>query len=498
MRVFVAGICHETSTSSPIPTTRESFESFVAHRPKDGVPDERCMELAGYGGFVLAALADGHEVIASSFLWAQPSAPCVRGDYETLREEILGHLKRSRDIGMVLLFLHGAQVAQGIDDCEGDLLSRVRAIVGPQVFVGALLDLHANVTELMVREASALVACRLYPHTDFDERAVELYRIGVAAAGKLVKPAMHFERVPMLGLFYTTEPRMAEANRVARELECRPGILSVSLVHGFPWADIPEMGPGVLVVSDGGRSTVANEARAVAAQFFAARTETRALRRSIDDILDEIERAGPDALGRPYVIADCCDNAGGGAGSDSTFILEAILSRGLKSYAMGLMWDPMATRFAADGGVGAKLNLRVGGKTGPYAGRPVDVCAEVLAVGRDMKQLGIGLEQPTGVNVALGIEGNVLVINDTRGQVFSPSCFTDLGVDLGAQRAVVVKSTQHFRAQFEPLARGIFYCETPGSLRLDIDPSTYRHLRRPVWPVDEVAYEPVKGTRAEP
>lgn len=490
MRVFLAGLCHETSTFSPIPTTRESFESFVAHRPKEGKPDERCMELAGYGAFARAALADGHEVIASSFLWAQPSAPCVRSDYETLRDEILGHLERSPDIGMVLLFLHGAQVAQGIDDCEGDFLARVRTIVGPRVFVGALLDLHANVTEQMVREASALVACRLYPHTDFDERAVELYRLGVAAVRNKLRPAMHFERIPMIGMFYTTEPQMAEANRAARELESRPGILSVSLIHGFLWADIPEMGSGVLVVSDGARSSVVEEARAVAGLFFAARTETRALRRTIDEILDEIERAGPDDAHRPYIIADCCDNAGGGAGSDSTFILEAILSRGLRNYALGLLWDPIATQFASNAGVGAKLNLRVGGKTGPYAGQPIDVQAEVLAAGRDMKQLGIGLEQPTGLNVALGIEGNLLVINDVRGQVFSPSCFTDLGIDLSAQRAVVVKSTQHFRDQFAPLARGIYYCETPGSLRLDIDPSAYRHLRRPLWPLDEVAYEP--------
>jgi microcystin degradation protein MlrC len=488
MNIFIAGLCHETSSFSPIPTNRQSFEDFTYHRPVDNKLDEAGLALNGYGAFAREAMRQGHTIIASSYSWAQPSGPCGSAGYVSLRDEILNDLASAKDVSVVLLFLHGAQMAQGVDDCEGDLLARARAIVGPDVFIGALLDLHANVTDQMVRSASVLCACRFYPHTDFDDRAVELYRLGIAAARGEIAPLSHFQRIPMIGMFYTTEPLVAKANAAALELQQRPGVLSVSLIHGFMWADIDEMGAGVLAVTDGPRPTVEAETLGVARQFFEGRGETRALRKTIDQVLTTIESAAPDPKGRPFVIADACDNAGGGAGSDSTFLLEAILERKLTGYAIALVWDPLAAQLAAAAGVGTTFRLRLGGKTGPHAGRPLDVEATVLSIGRDLSQFGIGYRAPTGLNVALGIAGNVVIVNDVRGQVFSPTCFTDMGVSPSNQRALIVKSSQHFREQFEPIAREVLYCETPGSLALDIDPAGYLKLRRPVWPLDDVEF----------
>lgn len=485
MRVFIAGLAHETSAFSPVPTDARSFEDFIAYRPVGNRIDAAGLALNGYGDFAREAAARGDELIASSYFWAQPSAPCARADYEALRDEILRDLRCAGKVDMVLLFLHGAQMADGYTDCEGDLLARIRDLVGPKTFVGTLLDLHANVTPKMLEAASALVACRFYPHTDFDERAIELYHIGVRCASGVVAPRMHFERIPMVGMFYTTEPQMTAANAMALALENRAGIVAVSLIHGFVWADMAEMGAGVLVVTDGDHPTIAVEARSVARAFFDARNETRSMRIGVESALDRVEAAGS---GRPIVIADACDNAGGGAGSDSTFILEAILARGLVGYALALLWDPIAVRFAQAAGEGASFRLRLGGKTGPEAGRPLDVTARVLAIRSGLVQCGIGFTAPAGTAMALEIAGNIVIVNDVRGQVFSPTCFTDLGIDPAAQRALVVKSTQHFREQFEPLAREILYCETPGSLALDLDPTKYRNLPRPIWPVDDVEY----------
>ncbi len=148
---------------------------------------------------------------------------------------------------------------------------------------------------------------------------------------------------------------------------------------------------------------------------------------SIGDILDEIQSLPPSD--KPFVIADAADNAGGGAGADSTFILDAILKRGIRGAALALFWDPLVAGFAADAGVGAQLNVRLGGKTGPAAGDPVDVSAIVRAVSRDGRQSGIGLEQSLGLAAVLEIEGNLAVVNSRRQQVFSPACFTELGID---------------------------------------------------------------------
>lgn len=485
MNIFLAGFAHETSAFSPIPTDGRSFEEFIAYRPPANRIDDEGLALNGYGDFARAAMEAGDSVFASSYFWAQPSGPCGRRDYEALRDEVLADLARAGTVDMVLLFLHGAQMAEGYSDCEGDLLARIRAVVGPEVFVGALLDLHANVTETMLTAANALLACREYPHTDFGERAVELFRLGRRCREQDLAPRCSFERLPMLGMFYTTEPQMTAANAAGRSLEAQPGVLGVSLIHGFLWADMAEMGAGVLTVTDGERPNLAPAIRAVARQFFDARGETRAMRIDVATALDRVEAAGP---GAPFVIADACDNPGGGAGSDSTFILEAILARGLTGYALALLWDPMALRFAEAAGEGARLRLRLGGKTGPEAGRPLDVTARVLAVRSGLVQSGIGFTAPAGTAAALEIAGNIVIVNDVRGQVFSPTCFTDLGIDPAAQRALVVKSTQHFRAQFESLARTILYCETPGALALDLDPTRYANLRRPVWPLDDVGY----------
>jgi microcystin degradation protein MlrC len=304
---------------------------------------------------------------------------------------------------------------------------------------------------------------------------------------------MRLQRLPMVGLFYTTEPMMAAANAAALDLEQRDGVLSVSLIHGFMWADMPEMGAGVLVIVDGNciddlEFDLSAEVGKVAAAFFGARGETRALRQSVGAILDRIETAVPDPANRPFVVADTDDNAGGGAGSDSTFILEAVLARGLRGYALALLWDPIVVEFATIAGVGTTFKLRLGGKTGPQAGRPLDVVATVLAIRCNLTQFGIGFSAPMGTVAALEIAGNIVIVNDVRGQVFSPTCFTDLGVELSRQRAIIVKSTQHFHDQFEPLAREILYCETAGSLSLVVDPASYRHLRRPIWPVDDVVF----------
>ncbi len=268
MRVFVAGLVHEASEFSPVPTSRRSFKMFEYHRPESGIPDDTARKLNGYGTFIRLAEEDGHEVYASTYTFAQPSAPCSRSGYESLRNEILEDLLNNEPFDLVFLFLHESQMADGYDDCEGDLLSRVRDIVGPETFVGGELDLHTNMTETMIESATVLIACKEYPHIDFDERAVELYDIGTRYAKGEINPQMNFERLPMLGMYYTTEPAMKAANASVRTLENEPGILSASLIHGFPWANVPHLSAGMLVVRDGEKQQHKNQIKEVQRLFF--------------------------------------------------------------------------------------------------------------------------------------------------------------------------------------------------------------------------------------
>lgn len=488
MRVFVAGLMTETNSFSAIPTSRRSFDNSVFYRPKQLTPDPepQAYELLGYGAFLRKARAKGYAAYTSLHAFAEPAAPSRREDYEDLRDEILADLRKAMPVDMVLLFLHGAQMAQGYDDCEGDIIGRARQIVGDDAFIGIELDLHGNTSQAMIAGANALVACRHYPHTDFDQRAEHLFDIGERFVRGDIRVANYFYRVPQLGMFYTTLPKMAALNAEADAVEQLDSVYAVSIMHGFPWADQPDTGAGVIIVAEPGRADVHALARKLGHSFFAAREETRRLRRSIDDVLDEIQAS---SLPGPYVIADTADNAGGGAGSDSTFILKRLIEREVRDAALGMIWDPIAVDFAHDAGIGSTIRLRLGGKTGPFAGDPLDVEATVLALASDILQTDPagGVRVPIGRAALLKIGDIVVVVNTLRQQIYDPECFTGLGVELASMRVVVVKSSQHFYEQFAPLSRRVFYCDTPGSLTLNFDERFYRRLRRPLWPLDEQA-----------
>jgi microcystin degradation protein MlrC len=486
MNIFVAGFMMETNSFSAIPCTRRAFEeNSLYYRPARISPEPEAAAYDQFGFRVLLSKARerGYGAYTSLHAYAEPAAPCKQEDYEALRDSILDDLRQALPVDMVFLFLHGAQMAQGYDDCEGDIIERVRRIVGPGVFIGVELDLHGNVSTKMAETADALVACLEYPHTDFDARAEQLFEIGDRFIRGEIRTRVHLHRVPMIGLFYTTLPGMAAVNQAALAIERRDGVHSVSLMHGFPWADQPNTGACVIVVADPDCTDVPDMARDLGRKFFAMREETSSLRRPIDEILDEI--AVSDAEG-PYVIADVADNAGGGAGADSTFILRRLIERQSGPAALGMIWDPVAVDFAFDAGIGNRLAMRIGGKTGPFAGQPVDADVTIVALASNLRQ-----DDPAGdLSFALGrtallrIGEIFVVVNSIRQQVFDPACFTALGVDLAAMRTVVVKSTQHFYEFFAPIASKVFYCETPGSLTLDFDLKKYRRLQRPLWPFD--------------
>jgi microcystin degradation protein MlrC len=272
--------------------------------------------------------------------------------------------------------------------------------------------------------------------------------------------------------------------------EGRHGILSLSLMHGFPWADTPYAGAAALVVTDGSDLAAAEAALDWAGRrFFDIATASPTRRLGVEAALDEaFERAG--AAG-PIVVADGADNPGGGAACDSTFLLRALIARQARNAALGMIWDPQACAIAADAGVGARLMLRIGGKVGPMSGAPVDVEAEVLAVRDDAFQRGLGgeLTERLGLAAAVRAGGIDIVLNSIRQQVFSTECFTELGVDLAEKAVVVVKSIQHFRASFDRIAAGTISCAAPGTLDVNLEDLPYRRLSRPIWPLDPLGGE---------
>jgi microcystin degradation protein MlrC len=274
-------------------------------------------------------------------------------------------------------------------------------------------------------------------------------------------------------------------------LEGRDGILSVSFGHGFPWGDVAEVGAKVVVVADGDEAKARALAATLAAEIFAIRAETSARHDTIDEGIDHA-LCGPVDGGRrkPLVLADVADNAGGGAPSDNTAILRRLVDRGVREVAIGCFWDPVSVAICMEAGIGAAFDLRIGGKAGLASGDPVDLRIVVRGLARNHTQAGLsGGRAELGNAAWVEADGIHVVLGTIRQQAFSPDLFTGLGLDLDSLALVVVKSTQHFHALFEPIAREIRYVAAPGAIAPDYASIPYTKRVEPYWPRVENPWE---------
>lgn len=478
LRVFVAGLAHETNSFSPLPTSLRNFEEDICYRPPSLEGREAALGFAGYGDAIAIAREKGDEVVEGPCFWSQPSGPVSAPVYAELSGAIIDQLRQAGAFDMIILNLHGAMMAEGTDDPEGDLLARVREVVGPDVPVGAILDLHGNVSPQMVGSGAILVGVKEYPHTDYRARAGDVHAI----LSDMVRLGSRFSTVlrtiPTHSWQGTTEEPMCGLVRFLVEAEGRDGVRSVTLMHGFPWSDWEQAGASVLIVSEDADPAVVEQlADDIAGRFMSIVGGAPVARLGVAEVLDEALASSKGA--GPVVISDGSDNPGGGAAGDSSFLLRELIDRGCDNVALGMIWDPQAARVAADAGVGARLRLRIGGKVGPLSGDPIDVDVEVLSVSASVRQRFFS-ETPNcalGLAVGLRIGGIDIVVNSIRQQVFSPECFTELGIDVAAKSIVVVKSSQHFRAGFDVLACRTLYCDAPGSLSVDLAQMPYARLR---------------------
>ncbi len=479
MKLFIAGIATETNTFVPFPTGEAGFAATLA-LGRDSTRAPAHLGSAPLHEWRRLAEADRHEIVESLCAAAQPSGITVCAVYERIRDMILADLAAALPVDVVLLMLHGAMVADGYDDCEGDVLSRVRALVGPQAAVGAELDLHCHTTRAMFDAATCLVAYKEYPHTDVAPRAGELYRICIAAAAGKVRPVTGIYDCRMINMWRTpVEPMRSFVARM-QALEGNDGVLSVSFGHGFPWGDVPDVGAKVWVVTDGDRTKGERLAAELGREIWAMRDRTPIAALAADAAIDRA-LAAPRG---PVVIADMGDNPGGGSPGDNTTVLARLIERDVSDAALGYLWDPLAVEICRSAGVGARLDLRVGGKAGRVSGTPLDLDAKVTAVADNLHQTGLGgsvarLGAAAAIRIAPGID---IVLVSERNQVFSPDGFTRLGIDPAGKRLVVVKSSNHFYAAFAPLAAEVLYALAPNAMPVDFATIPYTKLPRPYWP----------------
>lgn len=482
MRVFIATLGTETNTFASFPTGIDDFRrGFWAENGIDAVPPTPWSAPAKH--FVKRSREAGWEVVESLHAFAEPAGPTIRSAYEDMRDRILGDLRAAGPVDAVLMFQHGAMIAEGYDDCELDLTSRIREVAGPKTRIGLELDLHAHIDEALLAVTDIIVFYKAYPHIDYTERAEDLFVLMQRTLAGEIDPKMALFDCRVMGLFPTTrEGPMVQFTADMFAAEGKDGILSLSLNHGFPWADVPNVGAKMLAIADGDIGIAQRAAEAFGRKFYAVRAEATLPFVPFDEA---IRRVQEPASGKPLLLADTSDQTGGGAPGDTTYMLKAFLDAGIRNAAYAPLWDPLAVGICFQVGVGAKLRMKIGGKFEPHSGPSIDVDAEVMFLKRDAFQDQLESERvPMGDVAVIRVEGIDILLNTKRVGVFSPTMFTHHGITLDDKQVIAVKNLYKHRDVFRPLTRDQLFVATPGACPPDWASIPFKRIPRPMWPLD--------------
>jgi microcystin degradation protein MlrC len=490
-RVLTARFMHETNTFSRVPTDMAMFRRRDFHLENE-IPVAFRGTRSAFGATFEAADKFGWTLVHPVSANPNPSGTVTDDAFEQVARMIFDAVDAKGPIDGALLHLHGAMVSDSHEDAEGEFLTRLRKRLGPEAPVVVTLDLHANVTRRMADNANALIAYRTYPHIDYYERAWQGAELLERAMRGEIRPKTVIARRPMLyGLDHGRTQRGPMAELIARgeALEQNGEALVVSICAGFSRANIRDVGPSVTVTVDGSSP----RGQAIAEEFmdyaWATRDFTTVKLLSVAEVV-ALTRRGK-AGDKPLVVADYTDNPGGGGYGDATAFLKGLVDDGIESVAFHAICDPEAVREGMQAGVGAKTALTLGGKTDPaMGGPPLALNGEVvcLTTGRFIAYgpMGGGVERDYGPSMVFRVGGIDIIVITNNGQAVDLGQFTSLGVDPTRYRTVAVKSMQHFRAAFEPIAREVVLVDT-GALCSEIyTPQLFTRVRRPVWPLDPI------------
>lgn len=476
-RIYAAALSTETNTFSPIPTGLDDYE-VIRPVDREHVSDDIVFDL-----WQQKAQERGDTFLFGLGAYAQPAGLTTRAVYESLRDELLDGLIKQGDVDVILLYLHGAMAAEGYEDCEGDLLFRVRQIVGPNTIIAAELDLHCHLTPAMVENANLLVAFKEYPHIDVLARADEVFDLALAASCEQANPVMAVFDCRMMGMYPTHTPEMRAVIDRMNALEQQDNVLSVSFVHGFPFGDVPDAGGKVLVITDNNLQLAEQLSEDLGREIFQHRHEitfkSLSLENALSTALEKIPQR--DDPTKPVLVADQSDNAGGGAPGDSTFALRWLLDHQVDKAACAILYDPQVVKLAIAAGIGSQLLVRLGGKLCVASGDPLDIDVTVTAIEPNYVHLfpqesGDTTWFALGDTVALHCQGIDIVVSSLRCQCYSASVFADLGIPIAERQLIVVKSTQHFYADFAPRCSEVIYMAGPGAVSPNVQLINYHNV----------------------
>jgi microcystin degradation protein MlrC len=490
MRIAVGSLMEEANSFSPIPTTVATFESYYVYRGDELLTrygDART-EVPGFLAVLKEAGAMPVPLIAA---YAAASGTVTREAFDTLVGEMEDRLRAAGPVDGLLLALHGALVVEDQPDGDGEIIERMRRILGPNVPIGVSLDLHGHITPLKLQPNTFLIGYREYPHIDMFETGERTARILVdVVAGRRKMPAMALAKRPLLvtpTVTRTTDGPFRPIALAARRMEKDGEVIHAALFPVQPWLDVPDLGFAALVCAEDPASAQAAADR-LADLMWAHRADF------FPDLapLDEAIRIGLTSDGMT-LVADAGDAPTGGSAADSPAVLAALIAGGAdKSGRLSYLTlcDPPAVEASARAGLGNLVILSVGHHFSHNDGEPVAIAGTVvhLSDGRYTMTDGgpNGMELRMGPTAVIAIGGIRLLLRSQPSMEWDKAMYESQGLPLRAAALVFVKSPSHFRQSFGPLAARILVANTPGPTAPDMTRIPFTKVTRPLYPLDSL------------
>ena len=492
-KVGLVAFMHESNSFNPLLTTYDMFkEGGLAFG--DAVVREWSGAQHEIGGMLEQVEASGATIVPLVSAWAMPAGPVGEEAYERILAEILQRLA-DESLDGLLLSLHGAMVAQHARDADGTTVQRIRQAVGPALPIVMTLDLHANVSPQMISGVTATTVYRTYPHIDQRERGREAARLLEGILAGSIRPVQAIEKPPLLITLLAqrsdSEP-MAALYREMQEVLKRPGIISASIAMGFPYADVEEMGPSILVVADGNETLASETAQALAQRLWDLRDQCHFAGVPLTEAVSEAAQA----TATPLTLLDVGDNVGGGSPGDGTLIFEALRRAGVHN-TLVVLHDPEAVRACAAAGVGETVSIAAGGKGDALHNQPVQVQGRVRLMhdgvfAEAQTRHGGRLWNNQGLTAVVETpEGDTIVLTSLRMSPFSLEQILSLGIKPELKRVLIVKGAVAPRAAYEPVSARLIEVDTPGITAVNPANFNYQYRRKPMFPFERGAeYSP--------
>ena len=491
MKFVIAQMQHETNTFSPVPTPWEEFGPAGPYLDRDAFDAMKGKGMAMAAFLDLAAKA-GAEIVTPIAAWANPSGPVDGNAYDRICDAVCSAVAKGCDA--VFLDLHGAMVvAERTDDGEGTLLGKLRAIA-PRTPIAVSLDLHANVTESMVRNCDVITGYKTYPHVDQYESGQLAGSILMRMMKGEVKPVMEWGNAPILAQTLrqnTSEGAMKDFVNAARAAE-RDGLLAATAFGGFQMADIHDAGISVVTVADARKTAAVSACNAILDVAWAQKEDFIYRGQPLEQSVAQAKRMGEQS-GGPILLLDHADNCASGSTQDTMYVLREALRQGLSGIAVAPIRDPQAVAKMIEAGKGARITLPVGGKMDMPSihrkGEPLMLSGIIRTITDGEYTITgpqfTGMRCFMGRTVVLDTGSALVVISERNQEPWDRGVYESVGIDPARQRYLLLKSRMYFRPVFLPIAKGMVFCDAPGVSSSDWTEFEYRKLRRPIYPLDQ-------------